>query len=159
MAEKQQNVFISHIHKDDAGLPDLKQLLKTHNMQVSDYSITSDKENKAKSPDYIKNEILRPRINACSTLLVYISKDTKDSKWVNWEIQQAIEKGKTVVGVWEHGSLGCEIPEALEEYDVPIVGWQGNSIIDAISGQCFDRIYPNSKSIDKEIPIKRHPCR
>lgn len=70
MASEKRNVFISHIHEDDAGLKDFKDLLARNGMDVRDYSITSDKENNAKSPDYIKQEILAPRINACSTMVV-----------------------------------------------------------------------------------------
>ena len=158
MGVKQKNVFISHIHKDDSGLSDLKELLGKNQMKVSDYSITSDKENNAKSPEYIKNQILSPRIAACSTLIVYITKATKQSEWVDWEIQKAFQLDKTVVGVWERGSLGCEIPKSLKEYDVPIVGWQGQSIIDAINGTCTDRVDPNRKPLDKPLPVKPHPC-
>jgi len=88
MAEK-RNVFVSHIHEDDAGLGDFRELLGRNGMEVSDYSITSDKENNAKSPDYIKSEILGPRIDACSTLVVYLTPQTKDSDWVDWEIESA----------------------------------------------------------------------
>ena len=76
-----RNVFVSHIHEDDAGLADLSDLLGRHGMEVRNYSITSDKENNAQSADYIKSEILAPRINACSTLVVYITPDTKNSDW------------------------------------------------------------------------------
>ena len=82
-----KNVFVSHIHQDDQGLPNLMDLLHKHGMDARNYSITSDKENNAKSPEYIKNEILAPRINACSTFVVYITPDTKASDWVNWEIE------------------------------------------------------------------------
>ena len=106
MGKKQRNVFISHIHEDDTGLEDLKQLLESHGMKVRDYSITSDKENNAKSSEYIKYSILAPRIDACTALVVYISEETRQSEWVNWEIKYAYQQGKTVVGVWEHGSKG-----------------------------------------------------
>ena len=83
MANNTKNVFVSHVHEDDAGLPDLMSLLARHGMEARNYSITSDKENNAKSPEYIMREILAPRINACSALVVYITPDTKDSEWVN----------------------------------------------------------------------------
>ena len=57
MPEQTKNVFISHIHKDDKGLDDLKNLVARHGMVAKDYSITSDKENNAKSPGYIKCDI------------------------------------------------------------------------------------------------------
>ena len=153
-----KNVFVSHIHPDDTGLPDLMNLLGKHGMEARNYSITSDKENNAKSPDYIKNEILAPRINACSTLIVYITPDTKVSDWVNWEIEYAYKQGKTIVGVWEMGSKGCDIPEALEEFHDAIVGWKGANIVDAINGDIKGPHNPDGAPIAVPVPISRHPC-
>ena len=114
MPDQTKNVFISHIHKDDKGLDDLKNLVARHGMVARDYSITSDKENNAKAESYIKYDILAPRIDACSTMVVYITPDTRGSKWVDWEIEYAHNQGKTIVGVWERGAKGCAIPEALD---------------------------------------------
>ena len=158
MANDTKNVFISHIHEDDAGLPDLKDLLAKHGMDARNYSITSDNENNAKSPDYIKRAILAPRIDACSTLVVYITPDTKASEWVNWEIDYAFKQGKTIVGVWEWGCNGCDIPEALEEFHNAIVGWNGENIIDAINGDYKGSSNPDGTPMNKPTPIKRHPC-
>ena len=158
MANDTKNVFISHIHEDDAGLQDLKDLLGKHGMEVRNYSITSDKENNGKSPDYIKSAILAPRIDACSTLVVYITPDTKASDWVNWEIEYAFKQGKTIVGVWEWGCNGCDIPEALEEFHNAIVGWNGENIVDAINGDYKGSNNPDGTPMNKLTPIKRHPC-
>ena len=155
---KAKNVFVSHIHSDDAGLPDLLDLLKRHGIDAKNYSITSDKENNAKSPDYIKYEVLAPRINACSALVVYITPDTKSSDWVNWEIDFAYKQGKTIVGVWELGSKGCDVPEALEEFHHAIVGWHGDSIVDAINGNLKGPFNPDGTPVDTPIPIARHRC-
>ena len=35
-----RNVFVSHIHEDDAGLADLNDLLGRHDMEVRNYSIS-----------------------------------------------------------------------------------------------------------------------
>ena len=158
MAAEMRNVFISHIHKDDAGLEDFKDLLAKNGMNVRDYSITSDKENNAKAPDYIKYEILAPRIDACSTMVVYLTPDTKKSEWVNWEIDYAFKHGKTIVGVWERGSLGCDLPESLEEYYDAIVGWNSESIIDAINGDYQGASHADGTRMNEPTPIKRHPC-
>ena len=84
MPKEIRNVFISHIHEDDQGLTGLKSLLARNGMVARDYSITADKPNQAKSERYIKSDILAPQINACSTLVVYISLETKNSEWVDW---------------------------------------------------------------------------
>ena len=153
-----KNVFVSHIHHDDHGLPNLMDLLGKHGMEARNYSITSDKENNAKSPDYIKSEILAPRINACSTLVVYITSDTKASDWVNWEIEYAYKQDKRIVGVWELGSMGCELPDALEEFCHAVVGWNSESIVDAINGETEGRHNPDGTPMTRRVQIPLHPC-
>lgn len=157
MADIIKNVFISHIHEDDAGLKELKSLLLRHGLEVRDGSITSDKPNDAKDPDYIKREILAPRIDWASTLVVYISPDTKDSPWVNWEIEYAHKQDKRIVGVWEQGANQCDVPQALEQYADAVVGWHGESIVDAIIGKANDWYEPEGRRREYR-PIKRHVC-
>ncbi|MDE0207378.1 MAG: TIR domain-containing protein, partial [Candidatus Tectomicrobia bacterium] len=91
-------------------------------------------------------------------LVVYITPDTKASDWVNWEIEYAFKQGKTIVGVWELGSKGCDIPEALEEFPNAIVGWRGEDIVDAIEGRLVGPFDPNGTPVNVPVPISRHPC-
>ena len=157
MGEQVKNVFISHVHEDDAGLADLKSLLAKNGMTVRDSSINSSNPNNASSPDYIKNSILAPQINWAGTFVVYVSPKTKDSDWVNWEIEYAAKQGKRIVGVWERGAKDCELPSALKEYADAMAGWHGNSIIDAIVGQKDGWENPDGGSCGP-VPLKRHPC-
>ena len=134
MSANIRNLFISHIHEDDEGLARLKNLAARHGMNCRDASITTDKFNSATNDDYIKYQILAPRINWASVLAVYISPETRRSPWVEWEIEYAHKQGKRIVGVWEWGARECELPEALDRYADAVVGWNGESIIDAING-------------------------
>ena len=101
MTDDIRNVFISHIHEDDEGIAKIKGLAEKHGMTVRNGSVTSDRPNSATNEDYIKYQILAPRIRWSSVLVVYISPDTKHSWWVDWEIEYAHSQGKRVVGVWE----------------------------------------------------------
>ncbi len=130
-----KNVFISHVHEDDDGLTKLKNLLSNHSMTVRDGSINSDKPNNANNHEYIKYQILAPRINWSGTLLVYISPQTKKSDWVNWEIEYAAKSGKRIIGVWANGAKGSDVPAALDAYADAVVGWDGKRITRAINGQ------------------------
>ncbi len=159
MTTESRNVFVSHIHEDDAGLADFKKLLARNGMDVRDYSITSDKENNAKAENYIKYKILAPRIDVCSTMVVYLTPETKKSDYVNWEIEYAFKNGKTIVGVWERGSRGCELPEALEECHDAIVGWNSDNIIGAINGDYRGKSHPDGSPMSGATQITRHPCR
>ena len=134
MSKEIRNIFISHIHEDDTGLKKLKDLLASHELFVRDYSIKSDNPNNAHSEDYIKNQILAPRIKKSGALVVYISPETKNSKYVNWEIEYAQKIDKRIIGVWAYGEKGCELPDALHKYAPVVVGWVGDRIIDAING-------------------------
>ena len=157
MSDIIRNVFISHIHEDDGGLADLKELVARHGLLCRDGSITTGKFNSATNDDYIKYQILAPRINWASVLVVYVSPQTKNSDYVNWEIEYAHKQGKRIVGVWERGARDCEVPEALNRYHDALVGWNGESIIDAITGK-YDQSHQPDGSQHDYRQIKRFSC-
>lgn len=157
MANETNNIFVSHIHEDDADLGAMKNLLSQSGFQVRDSSINSAKPNEANSPEYIKSQILAPRIQWAGTMVVLISPDTRQSEWVNWEIEYANRLGKRIVGVWAYGAKDCDVPEALELYADAVVGWQGDRIKAAICGKIN-----NWQTADGELrgrrEIARHSC-
>lgn len=157
MSFQTKNVFISHIHEDDPGLEKVKKLLAKNGMQIRDSSINSNNPNNAKSPEYIKSDILAPAINWAGTFIVYVSKDTKNSQWVEWEIEYAHQKKKPVIGIWEPGSTGCELPAALDKFGDAVVTWDSDKLIDAINGDCRDWKQPNGEEFPNRR-IKPHRC-
>lgn len=157
MVKHIKNVFISHIHEDDHGLLKLKDLLANKGMTIRDASINSSNPNNANSPEYIKSQILAPQIQWAGTLVVYVSADTKDSAWVNWEIEYAAKLGKRIVGVWAEGQPECELPAALKDFPDAMVGWEGDAIIEAIVEEKDEWEKPDGSPMDI-LPIKRHPC-
>ena len=157
MEAQLRNVFISHIHEDEHRLAPLKDLLGASGMEVRDGSINSDKPNEASNEEYIKYQILRPRIEWASVVVVLITPDTKDSKWVQWEIETAEALGKRIVGVWDHGEAESDLPEALDRYADAIVGWQGDRVRDAIEGRINNREKPDGDVIAPRT-VKRYSC-
>lgn len=157
MSDKLRNVFISHIHEDDEGINRIKSLVRAHGLTVRNGSITSDRPNSATNEDYIKYQILAPRINWASVLVVYISPSTKDSWWVDWEIEYAHKKGKRIVGIWEWGAKDCDAPDALKRYGDAVVGWNGESIIGAIDGTTGEWHKPDGSKREYQT-IERYDC-
>lgn len=155
-----KNVFISHVHEDDSLLSDLKSLISRAGMEVRDASITDEKPNYAENEQYIKYQILAPKIDWASTLVVLISHDTAYSDYVNWEIKYAVEHGKRVVGVFVQGATDADVPEELGKIgDAAIVGWQGNRIIDAINGDIAEWDNPQTgQPRDPKWRIQRYKC-
>lgn len=160
MSQK-KNIFISHVHEDDDLLPKLKDLISGAGMEVRDGSINSDKPNAARNKDYIKSNILAPRIQWASTLVVLITHDTAQSDWVNWEIECAVEMGKNVVGVFAQGATDADIPEELRKHgDAAVVGWQGDRVVDAINGGTRDWDDPatGNPRATPDWVVKRYSC-
>lgn len=135
MSEEVKNVFVSHVHEDDDLLQNLKELLKRNGYGIRDASIDSSKPNEAEDEGYIKSEILAPRIKWAGTVVVLLSPETKESKYVEWEIEYAHKEGKRIVGVWAQGAQGVEGPENMELYADAVVGWQADQVMDAITGK------------------------
>lgn len=155
-----KNIFISHVHEDDELLPQLKDLIGRAGMEVRDGSINSDKPNDAQNEEYIKREILAPRIQWASTLVVLITHDTAQSWWVNWEIKYAVEQGKNVVGVFAQGATDADVPEELQKCgDAAVVGWQSERVVDAINGEIRDWDDPQTgQPRSAEWDVKRYSC-
>lgn len=157
MADEIKNVFISHIHEDDEGLGKLKDLVAKSGLTVRDASINSSNPNNAKDSDYIKAQILAPQIQWASTLVVYINPETKNSEWVNWEIEYAEKIGKRIVGVYAHGANECDVPEALEKYADDVRGWNSEGVVEAIVGKTNEWHTPSGELRDPRR-IKRYGC-
>jgi len=138
MAIGTKNVFISHVHEDDAELPKFKDLLANHGYEVRDSSIDSSTPNEANSEDYIKSQILAPRIQWAGCMVVLISPDTHTSKWVDWEIERAAKEDKRIVGVFVRGASDSNVPKSLDLYADAVVGWHGPNVVDAIAGKIND---------------------
>jgi len=153
---KTHNVFISHRHEDDAIVGDLKGFIKGKGVEIRDSSITSDNPNKARNTDYIKTNILAPKIKWAGTLIVLLTPDTKNHDWVDWEVEYAHKQSKRIIGVWAYGSAGCDLPEPLEKYADAVVGWNKDRIVRALKGET--RFEDSYGKVRGPQPLKRHPC-
>lgn len=99
MAKRQ--VFFSFRYLYDAW-----RASQVRNMgKVSDSSTFSDndwEEVREKDDDHIKKWI-NDEMHMRSCVVVLIGEHTQGRKWVNYEIEQAWEKGKGIVGIYIHG--------------------------------------------------------
>jgi hypothetical protein len=158
MAEKIKNIFISHIHEDDSKLTGLKDLASRGGNTVRDGSITSEKPNDATNLEYIRYNILAPRIRWASTLVVLVSEGMRDSEHVNWEIEYAHHLGKRIVGVWDNGAKDSDLPGDLDIHADAVVGWQSDRVADAISGE-INNWETSSGGARPERNIPRYNCK
>lgn len=132
MAKDLINVFVSHYHEDEDNIKRMKDLLGD-DYSIRNYSVTSEKYNNASNKEYIQS-LLRPLINQASTFICLIGPNTHGSEWVNWEVEQAFKQGKRIIGVYLWGAKDSDIPPALEDAADAMVGWNHDTILDAING-------------------------
>lgn len=157
MSDEIKNVFISHIHEDDEVLQGLKELLRRNGYSIRDGSIDSSRPNDAQSEEYIKSQILAPRIRWSSTMIVLISPDTSSSRWVEWEIEYAANEGKRIIGVWGQGCQDSNIPTNLDRYADAVVGWQAERVMDAVTGKINNWFTCDGTQREPRI-ITRYSC-
>ena len=147
---KSKNVFISHYGKDDQHIGKLRVLLEKKGYTLRNSSVDSSKPNRAKNPEYIRR-LLRLRIHWAGTFICLIGSKTATRDWVDWEIRQAAQKGKRIIGVFAHGAKNSDIPEALDELGDGLTGWNSDKIIDALEGKDIGWCTPEG---NPRIPIR-----
>lgn len=156
--ESIKNVFISHHGEDDEHVQSLKQRLAERGCQLRNSSVDSTKPNNATNEDYIK-QTLRDRISWAGTFICLIGYETYDREWVEWEIEQAHQMGKTIIGVYAHGTAeDAELPEGLKKYADSVIGWQLDKIIDALENKTFYSEKPDGSEQTKTWDTPKEEC-
>jgi len=78
-----KTVFLSHSHKDNRYLPGVISVLENHGASVYvDVQDTSLPE----TPSLETAAILRNNLSACRKFIVFVTTESKDSKWIPWEL-------------------------------------------------------------------------
>ncbi|WP_412125862.1 TIR domain-containing protein [Vibrio cyclitrophicus] len=135
-----KNVFVSHHHKDDVSVDGIARITAAKGYQLRNSSVRMKPENQRrveekKVSDRTIARLLRMKMRWASQVIVVIGTETHTRPWVNWEIKAAHQLGKPIIGVYENGLKDdVKLPENLEKYATSIVGWRGESIVNALEG-------------------------
>jgi hypothetical protein len=82
-AQRGQTVFLSHSHKDIRHLPLIIHVLENHGATV--YVDVKD-QSLPEAPSVETARILRQNLQACKKFVLFVTTDSKDSKWIPWEL-------------------------------------------------------------------------
>lgn len=117
-----RNVFISFATEDMDEVNLLRAHAKNENSDIefNDHSVREPYE--SERAEYIKRKI-GERIARSSITVVYLSKDTAQSQWVEWEVRKSLELGKKVIAVHPGDSFKGRRPSWLDEHNIKIVPW------------------------------------
>lgn len=116
-----KNVFISFAHEDVDEVNLLRGQSKNENSDIefNDFSVKEPYD--SVRAEYIKGK-LTERINQSSTTVVYLSKDTPQSQWVQWEVEKSLELGKRVIAV-HAGKSAPVLPAWIGTNKIKVVPW------------------------------------
>jgi hypothetical protein len=126
-----RHVFISFDHEDLDEVNLLRNQAKIDKMDLhfDDHSVKEPYD--SANADYIKRNI-REKIDRCSVTVVYLSNRTASSKWVNWEVEESLKRGKGVIGVYKGDKPPSKMPPAFEQNGCKAVKWEHAALTKAI---------------------------
>ena len=130
-AQTSRHVFISFAYEDVDEVNLLRGQAKNEKvgLEFDDHSVKEAFD--SKDADYIKRRI-REKIDKASVTLVYLSKHSAKSPWIDWEIRESYKRGKGVIGVYKGDSPPTLIPSAIKENNGKIVKWAHADLMHAI---------------------------
>lgn len=128
-----RNVFISFDYEDVQEVNLLRGQAKNENSDLvfNDWSLKEPFN--SKRAEYIKKGI-NQKIENSSVTVVYISNNTANSRWVNWEVNQSLKMGKGVVAVYKGDTTPARMPKAISSNldKVTLQKWTHKGIAKAI---------------------------
>lgn len=136
--EGSRHVFISFASEDLDEVNLLRGQAKNENTDLTfdDYSVKEAFD--SSNADYIKRQI-REKIDRCSVTVVYLSENSAASKWVNWEIEESLRRGKGVIGVHKGDVPPKELPAAFVKNRCEVVKWEHAGLTMAIQAASAKR--------------------
>ena len=131
---QRRNVFLSFASEDLTDVNLLRGQAKKENSEIDFNDWSLRKPFDSKDADYIRRGI-RERIRQSSMMLVYVSEHTATSRWVDWEIREALEMGKQVVGVYKGENAPTALPEVIKEKHIRMIPWRMDELSRALGGR------------------------
>jgi hypothetical protein len=133
-----KNVFISFAMEDikDVNLIRAQAKNEDSELEFNDWSLREPFD--SRRAEYVKRGI-RERIERCSVTMVYITKNSAGSKWVDWEIKESINLGKGIIAVYKGESPPRSLPASIKEHAIPLVRWSHKGIAAAIDNAAKNR--------------------
>ena len=127
---KQYHLFISHAWDYHSDYDKIKQWLDdAFGLIWSDYSVPIDKRLDVNSTRELKAR-LENKIARCSCFIIPAGMYGSYSDWIEFEVKAAVAHRKPIVGVRPWGQQ--RVPRVVTENATCMVGWNSNSVIDAV---------------------------
>lgn len=127
------NVFVSFVAEDLAVVNALRAQAANpeSNLAFRDWSVKEPFD--SANADYLRRRI-GERISHCSAVLVFVTEDTADSRWVNWEAEEGLRQGKKVFAMYAGERPPTRLPRVVSENSLAVVRWTHEGIMAQLEG-------------------------
>jgi MTH538 TIR-like domain (DUF1863) len=118
-----KRVFISFRAEDRNQVNGLRLLAANQNFDIEFYDESVRTPYESNDPAYIRSKI-RDKINRTSVTVCLLSKESHTSQWVNWELEESIDKGNTIICMGLPGVINAiTLPNAAKRLKLPWYRW------------------------------------
>lgn len=124
------HIFISHAWHRNEHYDTVEKWIKDSGISWKNYSVP--KEDPLHSGNKAKlREDLTKQIRPTNVVIILCGMYAAYSDWIDYEIDEAVRMGKYIIGVKPWGQT--RVPAKIQENADVIVGWNSNSVINAIT--------------------------
>ena len=95
----------------------------------SNHSISADNPFDSTTDKELKEKITR-QISGCSAVIVVAGMYANYSKWIDYEIEEALRLNKPIIGLKPWGSE--KTPSKISNNATVLVGWNSASVVEAV---------------------------
>jgi DNA-directed RNA polymerase subunit L len=135
---QRRSVFISFTSEDLTLVNFLRGQAKNDNSNLDFVDRSLKEPYDSQNEEYIKRGI-RERIRQASVTVCFLTDNTTDSKWVDWEIRESINQGKGIVAMYHGEKPPSRLPPSIKENKIKLVAWRQSALNAAIEEAAEER--------------------
>jgi hypothetical protein len=134
-----RRVFISYEGSDRMKAKGFRLLRWNNNVDVSFHDRHLLDPVDSTNDDYIRS-CIRDEMKGTSVTVVMVGENTKDSDWVDYEIERSLKEGNGLVAIKVDDDISDEdVPDKLKENGAEIVDWDPDEFDDTIERAASQR--------------------
>ncbi|MGY3610458.1 MULTISPECIES: TIR domain-containing protein [unclassified Bradyrhizobium] len=123
-----KRVFISFRHEDKPQINGLRLLAANPDFDIEFYDESVRTAIDSTNAEYIRRKI-REKINRTSITLCMVSELTYTSQWVDWELEESIDKGNEIICMGlPNGPSNLRLPEPARRLNLQWWFWDHNRL-------------------------------
>lgn len=118
-----KRIFISFRAEDKLKVNGLRLLAANPAFDIEFYDESVRVQIKSDNADYIRRKI-REKISRTSVTVCMVSELTYTSQWVNWELEESLDKGNAIICMgFPNGPTSLRLPDIVQRLKLPWYFW------------------------------------